>query len=687
MTSPTATNSSAPLAACAVAVSGVFRRFTHGQIEEIVKELGGIVTKSVTRTTTHLITTEHDYNAMASKVKGAVSRGLPIVTLDWLLDTQNKKAHQAETDYFVSSLVSKPPTSSTPPPRKRSLASLTSSPTLPKKAKLADASPSAKDVSTADCKTDVAASPQIKSGPLADGQISKSSSLVVPLDHPPSFPNAKVYIDDNGLIYDASLNQTNAQNNNNKFYRLQLIQMHNGDYATWTRWGRVGEWGQKNTLSGNLDMCIREFGKKFRSKSGYPFPETGTPKPGKYVFVERSYEPDDDEDEQQKEAKSEPGAVKEEHKPIESKLEKPVQKLAELIFNKAYISSAMEAMNYDANKLPLGKLSKKTISRGFEMLKKLGATINDQPEYLQELRMDKLSAIVYLSNSYYSVIPHAFGRNRPPIIQSGHMLKREIELLESLSNMKAAEDIMKLTTETPKTNLLDHHFDALGLQSISVLDHSSSEFVALLNYLEITRGATHNLSYKIQDIYRIERPGEKDRIDTLPFSSGPKSNRRLLWHGSRSTNYAGILSQGLRIAPPEAPVSGYMFGKGIYLADMSSKSANYCYSNYSGGYALLLLCEAELGQMQKLVRADYNADKLAANTGSGSTLGMGRTGPTQWKDAGCVHPSLAGISMPNTDLAPGSTNVPDATLLYNEYIAYNVSQVRLRYLFRVSMKS
>jgi hypothetical protein len=37
--------------------------------------------------------------------------------------------------------------------------------------------------------------------------------------------------------------------------------------------------------------------------------------------------------------------------------------------------------------------------------------------------------------------------------------------------------------------------------------------------------------------------------------------------------------QGLRIAPPEAPVTGYMFGKGIYFADMVSKSANYCCTN------------------------------------------------------------------------------------------------------------
>jgi poly [ADP-ribose] polymerase 2/3/4 len=28
--------------------------------------------------------------------------------------------------------------------------------------------------------------------------------------------------------------------------------------------------------------------------------------------------------------------------------------------------------------------------------------------------------------------------------------------------------------------------------------------------------------------------------------------------GSRLTNFVGILSQGLRIAPPEAPITGYM---------------------------------------------------------------------------------------------------------------------------------
>jgi hypothetical protein len=52
-----------------------------------------------------------------------------------------------------------------------------------------------------------------------------------------------------------------------------------------------------------------------------------------------------------------------------------------------------------------------------------------------------------------------------------------------------------------------------------------------------------------------------------------------------------VPSSGLRIAPPEAPVTGYMFGKGVYFADMFSKSANYCYPTPTAADGVLLLCE------------------------------------------------------------------------------------------------
>lgn len=53
----------------------------------------------------------------------------------------------------------------------------------------------------------------------------------------------------------------------------------------------------------------------------------------------------------------------------------------------------------------------------------------------------------------------------------------------------------------------------------------------------------------------MDRSGEADAYK--PFKSS-LPNKMLLWHGSRTSNYVGILSQGLRIAPPEAPVTGYM---------------------------------------------------------------------------------------------------------------------------------
>lgn len=78
-------------------------------------------------------------------------------------------------------------------------------------------------------------------------------------------------------------------------------------------------------------------------------------------------------------------------------------------------------------------------------------------------------------------------------------------------------------------------------------------------------------------------------------------NHFLLFHGSALFNFIGILSQGLRIAPPEAPVTGYMFGKGVYFADMFDKSFAYAARgfNQQDSY-LMLMCEVVLGKSKEL---------------------------------------------------------------------------------------
>ncbi len=76
-------------------------------------------------------------------------------------------------------------------------------------------------------------------------------------------------------------------------------------------------------------------------------------------------------------------------------------------------------------------------------------------------------------------------------------------------------------------------------------------------FLRNTHAPTHTgFSLQLEAVYGVARQGEAARF--AAFRDLP--NHRLLWHGSRLTNFVGILAEGLRIAPPTAPSTGYMFG-------------------------------------------------------------------------------------------------------------------------------
>lgn len=88
------------------------------------------------------------------------------------------------------------------------------------------------------------------------------------------------------------------------------------------------------------------------------------------------------------------------------------------------------------------------------------------------------------------------------------------------------------------------------------------------------------------------------------------------------TNFVGILSEGLRIAPPDAPSTGYMFGKGIYFADVCSKSAGYCHATVENPFGYMLLCEVALGKSYQVFKAQ---DFVRPPLNHHSVWGVGRT--------------------------------------------------------------
>ncbi|KAI9793662.1 MAG: hypothetical protein M1816_007557 [Peltula sp. TS41687] len=708
---------------CVIALSGNLAQ-THGEIKKLITDHGGVSTNIVNDQCTHLICSSSDLVKKPAKVKQAEKiKTTNIVKDEWLFESVSEKKRLAEASYLWTTTRSSKKTKGAPkspsPSQKSdsSVKSKTSQKTgtvqkgkanqkdkASQKDKTSQKADSTKMKSKKRSRSDSegildAAEPAAKK--VKDSQKAEFNTLTIPVDKRCALGAAyHVYIDPEscdpkGTIYDASLNYTEVGANSNKFYRMQVLSSDPTNFRAWFCWGRVGENGQTNIPNvTSKEGAINAFKKKFREKTGWAWENRfEPPRKGKYAFLERDYEEDGDEEEKlkgrldRKETKAEDTDSCEEE--VKSGLPLPVQSLMELIFNQKYFAGVMQDMNYDAKKLPLGKLSKKTLKSGFEKLKELAQVIADPSAAMTNYQRSQPQMIASLTDEYYTVIPHVFGRNRPPQIGDDKMLRREIDLLEALLDMNIANEIMQgkpYKDNGKRVHPLDLQYRGLGMQEMTTLDKKSNEFEELNNYLVKSHGQTHSIQMTVQEIFRIERQGEFKRFEDS-VAKLRSSQRLLLWHGSRTTNFGGILSQDLRIAPPEAPINGYMFDKGIYLADMSSKSANYCCASASGNVGLLLLCEAELGKpMLELYQSNPRAATDASSQGMIATMGKGITVPKNWKDASCVHPDLKGVQMPDVIKSfPGKSHDPRAWLQYNEYITYDVSHVRLRYLFRVTM--
>ncbi|XP_048337151.2 poly [ADP-ribose] polymerase 2 isoform X2 [Ziziphus jujuba] len=433
-----------------------------------------------------------------------------------------------------------------------------------------------------------------------------------------------------------------------------------GKYLVYNRWGRVGIKGQDKILGPyQRDGAINEFVQKFyaKTKNTWSSRKAFISHPKSYTWLEMDYGENDKESTVKEKPGSTLGA-----QPRETKLEPRIAKFISLICNVSMMKQQMMEIGYNADKLPLGKLSKSTISRGYDVLKRIADVIGQSDR----------RALEQLSGEFYTVIPHDFGfkKMRDFVIDTPQKLKSKLEMVEALSEIEVATKLLEDDIGM-QADLLFSHYQRLHCELIP-LDADSDEFTMVAKYMQNTHAKTHsNYTVDIVQLFRVSREGEVDRFGK--FSS--TNNRMLLWHGSRLTNWTGILSRGLRIAPPEAPVTGYMFGKGVYFADMFSKSANYCYASDASSTGVLLLCEVALGDMAELLTAKYDADKLPE--GKLSTKGVGETAP----DPSEARTMEGGVLVPLGK--PKKHNGRKGALLYNEYIVYNVDQIRMRYVVQV----
>ncbi len=222
-----------------------------------------------------------------------------------------------------------------------------------------------------------------KGGAAVDYEVPNASSYYVLPDLTHQF---------NGKHFCSTLNFSDLKDNNNKFYLIQILfNQSSNQYLFWNRWGRVGYPGQNSKIPfNNKEDAIRNFIKKYKEK---------TAKGYTHIEIDYANEEETNKDKPKEKEEKKKNKDNQVEKKKEMLFDEGVKNLLNLIYDMKLMNQQMKEIGYDANKMPLGKLSQQMIKEGYEILRELEHVIKDS----------KKGDLFELSSRFYTVIPHNFG--------------------------------------------------------------------------------------------------------------------------------------------------------------------------------------------------------------------------------------------------------------------------------------
>ena len=421
-------------------------------------------------------------------------------------------------------------------------------------------------------------------------------------EQPPAFP------DTFQIVQTAVLSRTSLEANNNKFYVLEVHEAQ-GHYRLFTNYGRVGAEGIKEgRYSDSKDDVLAEFARILKEKTG--------PRKGYLpVEVEKATVGSSA-------LRTETEQAFQARRTGKSSLHGDIAHFIEHIYDesKAELVRRIET--------PLGSLSRSQIERGADALREIRFA----------LARDHQDKIVPLTSRYYSLIPHRLGRwtdIAQVAINSIEKADTEEELLQLMRDVYHVQNDLEAE--------VDRKYRALGA-TLEPVDRDDPSYRRIAHKVLETQSRHHPFQLKVNRIFRACLPDERTRYETQGRLCG---NVQELFHGTKNCNMVGILSRGLLIAPKNAPVTGYMFGKGIYFADQSSKSAQYSlrWANNRRDFGYLFLADVALGRVKQ------------------------EHGPLYREEAPAGHHSVQGCK--------------GQCLVHNEFIIYKTAQCTLRYIAEI----
>ena len=169
-----------------------------------------------------------------------------------------------------------------------------------------------------------------------------------------------------------------------------------------------------------------------------------------------------------------------------------------------------------------------------------------------------------------------------------NIIHREQQLLDVMAGQVSGDVVEQKTTGNENETVLE----AFGLEFSPVTEKD----VATIKK-ELGPECAH-MYYKA---WRVENKATRKKFKEFCKGKG-RLTKKLLWHGSRTENWWGILRSGLVLRPTNAIINGKMFGYGLYFAPKARKSVRYTslrgstYAHGSSSFGFLSLYEVAYGK-------------------------------------------------------------------------------------------
>ncbi|EFJ15760.1 hypothetical protein SELMODRAFT_422701 [Selaginella moellendorffii] len=351
---------------------------------------------------------------------------------------------------------------------------------------------------------------------------------------------------------------------------------------------------------------------------------------------------------------------------VHCKLDPKVARFCKCLFSQAVYRHAMFEMGINSPELPLGSLSEFHFKRCEECLLEFADFLRKESDSKKHEQM-----CLDFSNKWFSLVPST----HPTVISDiAHLTELGASVLESLKAISVASHIIGDMTGDTLDDPLSDRYAKLN-STMTCVDKESDDYKMVQKYLEKTYEPVKyddvSVSIVMEELFMVESSAGPsfEEVDKL-------KNKVLLWCGTRTCNLISTLAQGMQPAIYNAPVPGYMFGKGLYCTDASCKAASYAFTGVDRPEGFLMLAVVGLGDnVLELPKPEEDVAKYEREKVAIKALGKKLPDSSEyfkWKN---------NITVPCGALK--SSGRDDCTLDYNEYVVYDPKQVKLQYIVQV----